>query len=69
MPSFKVNLILLVSTSEREGKGDFGFCDTLWPIFQILMNKVTRGLDFCATYIDDVVIFSDDWKSHLMHNY
>ena len=35
--------------------------------FQRLMNKITRDLNFCATYIDDGVIFSDDWKGHRIY--
>ena len=33
--------------------------------FQRLMNLVTAGLDHVVTYIDDVVIYSEDWSSHL----
>ena len=33
--------------------------------FQRLMNKVVRGLEGCAVYLDDVVVFSDTWEEHL----
>ena len=34
--------------------------------FQRLMNIVVRGLKDCVVYIDDVVIFSDNWTSHML---
>lgn len=33
--------------------------------FQRLMNHVVAGLDGCAFYLDDLVIFSDTRESHL----
>lgn len=33
--------------------------------FQRLMNKVISGLEGCAVYLDDVVIFSDTWETHV----
>ncbi|XP_041484226.1 uncharacterized protein LOC121430866 [Lytechinus variegatus] len=33
--------------------------------FQRLMNEVTRGIENCVVYIDDIIIFSDTWESHL----
>ena len=33
--------------------------------FQRVMNHVLRGLEGVRCYIDDVVIFSDDWDDHL----
>ena len=33
--------------------------------FQCLMNIITRGLEGCVVYIDDVVVFSDDWETHV----
>ncbi|XP_066946925.1 uncharacterized protein [Macrobrachium rosenbergii] len=33
--------------------------------FQRLMNLVTCNLDGCVVYIDDLVIYSDDWDTHL----
>ena len=35
--------------------------------FQRLMNLVVSGLDGCAVYLDDVVIYSDTWEEHLVH--
>ena len=31
------------------------------------MNKVVGDLDCCAVYLDDVVIYSDSWSSHMEH--
>lgn len=33
--------------------------------FQRLMNKVVAGLEGCSVYLDDVVIYSDTWHSHV----
>lgn len=33
--------------------------------FQRLMNEVISGLEGCAVYLDDVVIFSDTWEEHV----
>ncbi len=35
--------------------------------FQRLMNMVVGDLDHCAVYLDDIVIYSDSWTSHLFH--
>lgn len=35
--------------------------------FQRFIDEVTRGLDFCFPYIDDVLIFSPDIESHKEH--
>ena len=36
--------------------------------FQALMQKVLVGLDdFATAYMDDVVIFSSNWKDHVVH--
>lgn len=36
--------------------------------FQRLMDRVLQGCEeFCAAYLDDVVIFSDSWEQHLQH--
>ncbi len=36
--------------------------------FQLLMQEVLRGLEEYSTpYIDDIVIFSTNWKDHLYH--
>ena len=33
--------------------------------FQRLMDMVTRHLNNCVVYIDDVVIFNNTWEEHL----
>lgn len=33
--------------------------------FQRLMNQVVSGLEGCAVYLDDLVMFSDSWDPHL----
>ena len=33
--------------------------------FQRLMNRVVSGLEGCSVYLDDLVIYSDTWYSHL----
>lgn len=33
--------------------------------FQRLMNMVVGDLEGCSVYLDDVVIYSDNWKNHL----
>jgi len=33
--------------------------------FQRLMNKVVCGLDGCAVYLDDVVVYNESWEEHL----
>ena len=33
--------------------------------FQLLMNKVLEGLNFTMTYLDDIIIFSDNELEHL----
>ncbi|XP_045071843.1 piggyBac transposable element-derived protein 3-like [Coregonus clupeaformis] len=33
--------------------------------FQRLMNRVVSGLEGCAVYLDDVVIYSDSWEEHV----
>ena len=35
--------------------------------FQLLMNKVLKGLKFAMTYLDDIIIFSQDKLQHLEH--
>jgi hypothetical protein len=37
--------------------------------FQALMNQVLRGLTWkhCLVYVDDVIIWSKDFESHLKH--
>ena len=33
--------------------------------FQRLMNIITQELEGCVVYIDDIIIYSDDWFTHL----
>ena len=33
--------------------------------FQRMVNKLVRDIDGCEGYIDDVVIFSDNWSNHI----
>lgn len=33
--------------------------------FQRLMNMVVSGLEGCALYLDDMVIYSNTWEEHL----
>ena len=33
--------------------------------FQRLMNRVICNLEGCVVYIDDIVIYSDDWNTHI----
>lgn len=33
--------------------------------FQRLMNRVVSGLEGCAVYLDDVVVYSDSWEEHV----
>ncbi|XP_068233339.1 uncharacterized protein [Palaemon carinicauda] len=33
--------------------------------FQRLMNFITCDLEGCVVYIDDLIIYSDDWETHL----
>ena len=35
--------------------------------FQLLMNKVLKGLKFAMTYLDDIIVFSQDELQHLEH--
>ena len=35
--------------------------------FQLLMNKVLKGLKFAMTYLDDTIIFSENELQHLEH--
>ena len=35
--------------------------------FQLLMNKVLNGLKFAMTYLDDIIIFSENESQHLEH--
>lgn len=33
--------------------------------FQRLLNRVTVGLEGCAVYLDDIVVYSDTWEQHI----
>ena len=35
--------------------------------FQLLMNKVLKGLKFAMTYLENIIIFSQDESQHLEH--
>ena len=35
--------------------------------FQRLMDSVIAGLDCCAAYLDDLIVYSGTWKEHLVH--
>ena len=36
--------------------------------FQRLMNRVLEGMmEFCSEYVDDILVYSKDWESHLGH--
>ena len=35
--------------------------------FQLLMNQVLEGLPFAMTYLDDIIIFSNNEEEHLFH--
>ena len=35
--------------------------------FQLLMNKVLKGLKFAMTYLDNIIIFSQDESQHFEH--
>ena len=35
--------------------------------FQLLMNKVLKGLKFAMTYMDDIITFSENESQHLEH--
>ena len=44
----------------------FGLCNAA-QTFQRFMDTVLRGLDFCMSYIDDILIASEDEKRHEEH--
>ena len=44
----------------------FGLCNAP-ATFQRLMNMVVGNLDSCVVYLDDVVVYSDNWNSHVLH--
>lgn len=42
----------------------FGMCNAP-ATFQRLMHKVLSGVPNCEAYLDNVVVFSNDWHSHV----
>ena len=44
----------------------FGMWNAL-ATFQRTINRVVSGLEGCAAYIDDVVIYSHSWEQHVDH--
>uniref|UniRef100_A0A0E9R573 ribonuclease H n=1 Tax=Anguilla anguilla TaxID=7936 RepID=A0A0E9R573_ANGAN len=42
----------------------FGMCNAP-ATFQRLMRRVLSGVAYCEAYLDDVVIYSADWQSHV----
>jgi len=34
--------------------------------YQRMINKVIAGMKGCGTYVDDLVIYSDNWEEHLI---
>ncbi|KAI3357900.1 hypothetical protein L3Q82_016288, partial [Scortum barcoo] len=42
----------------------FGMCNAP-ATFQRLVNKVLGGVENCKAYLDDIVVYSDDWISHV----
>ncbi|XP_037615670.1 uncharacterized protein LOC119482245 [Sebastes umbrosus] len=41
----------------------FGMCNAP-ATFQRLVNKVLGGVSNCRAYLDDIVVYTDDWESH-----
>ena len=36
--------------------------------FQRLMDRVLEGMaEYCSAYVDDILVYSSDWKTHLVH--
>ena len=48
------------------GKWEFGLAQAL-AYFQRLVHKVLSGLTFTFGYLDDILVFSPEMKSHLEH--
>ena len=44
----------------------FGIC-SLPIIFSYLRSEVLKDLDFCFTYLDDILIYSPSWEEHINH--
>lgn len=36
-------------------------------IFQRLVNKVLGDVPHCKAYLDDIIVYSDDWASHTLN--
>ena len=47
--------------------GKYKFLMVPFGLAQLLMNKVLEGLSFAMTYLDDIIIFSDNELDHLEH--
>ena len=45
-------------------KGPFGMKNAP-ATFQRMVNKLIRDIDGCEGYIDDVVIYNDNWSDHV----
>ena len=35
--------------------------------FQLLMNQILEGLRFAMTYLDDIILFSNNEEEHLLY--
>lgn len=42
----------------------FGLCNAP-ATFQRLVNKVLGNVSHCKAYLDDIVVYSDDWNTHM----
>lgn len=42
----------------------FGMCNAP-ATFQRLVDKVLGGVPHCRSYLDDIVMYSGDWASHI----
>lgn len=42
----------------------FGLCNAP-TIFQRLLSKVLGGVSNCRAYLDDTVVYSEDWLGHM----
>ena len=53
-----------VPLTQRARKMPFGMKNAP-ATFQRMVNKLVRDIDGCEGYIDDVVIYSDNWSDHI----